>query len=200
MYSLKNLQIRQIRKKMSGPITCPSAYDPSRLTPQSDMAPSDYTSAAQLYSAMRMFGSPTAVKLAMAQSEQTPLGVSRDASSGGQKLHAVNYTRLDSVLTGRTDRDLSKGDIRDNSYSVFQDPRNRYQPPIRAEHFLGTKSSRTEYGEIPNTRIEANNSYQQPRMLNLMPTSANAECREKEVIRLNKLNDAYVAARMASAL
>ena len=184
---------------MTAPITCPAAYDPSRLTPQSDMTPSDYTSAAQLYSAMRMFGSPTAVKLAMAQSEQTPLGIERGAS-GSEKLQAVNYTRLESVLTGRTDRDLAPGDVRDNSYSMFQDPRNRYRAPVRAEDFLGTKSSRMEYGELPNTRIEANNSYQQPRMLNLMPTSANAECRAKEVLRLNKLNDAYVAARLASVL
>ena len=186
------------QRNMTSPITCPRGYDPHSLLAQSDATPSDYTSVSQLYSAMRMFGSPNAVKLAMSQSDQTPLTTTVNAY-GKQQLQAVNYTALDSVMTGRTDRDLAPGDVRGNSYNLLPTYTNTFRGPIRAEDFIGTVSSRTEYGEIANTRIETNNSYQ-PRMLNLVPTSANAACREKEVARLNKLNDAYVAARLASVL
>ena len=64
--------------------------------------------------------------------------------------------------------------MQSKSYDLLPAFTNNYRGQIRVEDVIGTRSSRTEYDEIANTPIDANKSYQ-PRMLNLVPTSANAE-------------------------
>ena len=179
------------------PIVCPQAYKPESLMPQSDATPSDYTSVAQLYSAMRLFGTPSAARIAAGQSDQTPL-TTRVSSDGTRTLQPVNYTGVDTAMSGRFDKDMERGAMRDSSYRLLPGTANGFRGPVRAEQYIGTTSSRTEYGEITNLR--PNTASYQPRTLNLTPVSANAECRAREVQRLNRLNDAYVEARIKSVL
>ena len=179
------------------PIVCPQPYKPESLMPQSDATPSDYTSVAQLYSAMRLFGTPTATRIAAGQSDQTPL-TTRVSDDGTRRLQPVNYASVDAALTGRFDKDMAPGSMRDSSYRILPGTTNAFRGPVRAEQYIGTTSSRTEYGEI--TSMRPNTASYQPRMLNLTPVSANSECRAKEVERLNRLNDAYVEARLKSAM
>lgn len=173
-------------------IVCPSRFKPEILTPQSDAEPSDYISSAQLYSAMRMFGTPNGTRLAAGQSDSTPLATVVD-QFGQPKLQAVNYSSFGAttLMSGRTDKDTSL-------YRAAPHALNSVRGPIRAENFIGTTSSRVEFGELLSSR--PNTGSYQPQSLNLTSTSANAECRAKEVLRLNKLNDAYVTARLKSVL
>ena len=171
------------------PIVCPTLYKPEVLTPQSDATPSDYISVAQLYSAMRLFDTASGTRLAAGQSDSTPLATVVDRA-GNQKLQAFNYTGFDTLVSGRADVDTS--------YPILPNTLNAVRGPLRAENYIGTTSSRMEYGELTSTRL--NTGSYQPRALNLTSTTANAECRAKEVLRLNKLNDAYVNARLKSVL
>ena len=134
----------------------------------------DYTCAEDLYSAMRLFGNDT----------YTP-------AIGDQR----HLTAIDSIVTGRADKDTT---LRTSSYSLLPSPLNTIHGhhPARA---LATACSREEFGELPNTRLSLNTGTPCGTM-NLTPTNARDQCRQKDVARLNAMNDAYVAARLKSVM
>jgi hypothetical protein len=159
--------------RLRGP-DAPTFVPPTQRSrfPQRDVG--DYTCAEDLYLAMSMFKKDTYVPAV------------------GDQRH---LTAVDSILSGRADKDTT---VRSSSYSLFPAAANTLRGTDHAARMV-TTSSRLEFGELPNTRVFLNTT-NPTSMLNLTPTSARNDCREKDVARLNRINDAYVAARIQAAL
>lgn len=149
------------------------AYVPSAQSVFPIRDAKDYTCAEDLYLAMSMF-----------KDQYKP-------AIGDQR----HITAVDSILTGRGDKDTT---VRSTSYTAFPTAVNTLKGTDRDTRMV-TTSSRLEFGELPNTRVFLNTNTPTG-MLNLTPTSARNECREKDVARLNRINDAYVAARIKAGL
>lgn len=178
---------------------CPGVFKDDCLCAQQDVLAADYSRDYQLYNAERLLGSASARRIAAGQSEQTGL-VTAWAQDGQRSLAAVNYTAVDSAVTGRGLKDLPRDGFRDDRSAGVGAPSSAYlTAPVRPAEWIETRASRTDYGELVNKRMYANSTAPSG-MLNLTPVYASAECRQNAVDRLNRLNEAYVNARLNSEL
>jgi hypothetical protein len=177
--------------------TCAPSYSPhSQLFQDTD--PMDYKSAAQVFAAMRMHGTPAARRMAAGQGENTPVRL-ETAPDGKRTLVPARAPLVSRGLaSGRTVPVSDAYKYMGTGVSSG----GRFVAAPRQHHWKGMAfgKSSEQFGELVNTRVRIPTSMDQARMTNLVPRSIFEENRKEAVTRLRKITDAYVAARLRSVL
>lgn len=171
-------------------------YDPNSIELQTDFHTEPFESEERVYAAERMMGSAEARRLAAASGAGAPIVMAKN-KDGSLTPKTVNYIAVDSIVSGRGRKNYGRDSYFDDEGIVKSDEFVMAAP--RAEEYLQTRSFRTEFGELANPRVFANVTAPAGQ-LNLTPIYASAECRQRQVNRLNKIYDSYVNARMNAEL
>lgn len=176
--------------------SCTPQYDVNSMDVQRDSLVNEYDAEARVYQSERLFGTAESRRIAAAQGGNAPLALQKN-KDGSQTLVPVNYIPIESAVTGRGAKDYARDSYRDDD--AIEKASEFISAPIRAEQWLQTRSSRGDFGELTNVRMMANTNTPTA-MLNLTPVYASAECRQRQADRINKIQEAYINARLGSEL
>lgn len=156
----------------------------------------------QLYSGYRIMGAPGALRLSQAQGD-IPFARVLNPVYGAPGTVPVNPSALTAAVDGRFVRCAEHDDYRGDTVAAGFVPASTVGLSAvlpRQEQYLGTVSvglADIRTSELLNPQQFAA-SYQQQTM-NLTPVSEAAAQRESDVARINRMQRAYVARRIAAA-
>lgn len=174
--------------------------------PQTDDCLCDSTMR-DMYSAYRTFGTPAMRHITQGQGDVPPVQRKLDApavpGAVPMKMQFMNYKPLEAAVDGRHVTCGAPGNYRDELLGGFG-PSARYgftAAPVRPEQVLQTVSiglSTPRGGEMLNPRPFI--PIMQPSMMSLTPVSEAAATRAENACRLNRMQQALVAQKLAAAM